>query len=62
MKTLLIILGTFALAFVTSLLLEWPLVAQNMVRYILVVLLMACELIVGGMVLVGVLKNGKPEN
>jgi len=47
MKTLIIILATFLIAFVTSSLLELEFFEQNPVRYTLVVLLIAIELATG---------------
>lgn len=47
MKTLIIILATFCIAMLTSALLEWPFIAQNLVRYVLVVLLISIELLTG---------------
>lgn len=47
MKILKIIVATFLLAFLTSALLELTWIAHNPVRYILVVLLMIVELLIG---------------
>lgn len=47
MKILLIITVTFILAFVTSFLYEIDFVSQNIVRYILVLLLIIIELLTG---------------
>lgn len=47
MKQLFLILLTFIIAFATSLLFDLPFVANNQVRYILVILLIIIEIVVG---------------
>lgn len=47
MKKIIIILITFTIAILTTLLFEWSFIANNIVRYILVILLVAFEVLFG---------------
>lgn len=62
LKTIAIILGTFLLPFITSLLLEIPIVKAHWARVTLVILLMAVELLIGVMMFMEVVKQTTNSN